>query len=68
VGGYIWNEELTNALRTNQAARRAVGQILDENPGSARRAMLLALVARYLGDNLESLRKLQEITNGKETS
>ena len=68
VGGYIWNEEVNNAIRANEAARRAVGQILDEDPGSARRALLLALIARYLGDNLESLRKLQEIANGKETT
>jgi len=62
VGGYIWNEELINALRANEAARQAIGQILDEDPSSTRRALLLAIAARHLGDNLESLRKLQEIT------
>lgn len=45
-----------------------MGQILDGDPGPARRALLLALVANHLGDNLESLRKLQEIANGKETT
>lgn len=68
IGGYIWKDELHKALRANEAARRAVGQILDGEPGSARRALLLALIAQHLGDNLESLRKLQEIANGKETT
>ena len=68
VGGYIWKDEVHKALRANEAARKAVGQILDGDPGPARQALLLALVASHLGDNLESLRKLQEISNGKETT
>lgn len=61
VRGYIWNEQVMAAVRANKAARRALGQMLDENPGPARRSLLLALIARYLGEGLGALMELQEI-------
>lgn len=60
VDGYIWRQELNKAFYSTRAARAAVGKILDEDPGHARLALLLALISQHLGDTLDSLHQLQE--------
>lgn len=60
VRGYIWRQELNNALRSTRAARAAVGKILDEDPGRTRLTLLLALTSQHLGDTLDALHQLQE--------
>jgi hypothetical protein len=62
VGGYLWRQHLAQALRANRMARRALSRILDEDPSRLQMAVLLALVGRYLAENLDALMQLKEIT------
>ena len=61
VDGYLWRQELAQAIRANRMARKALSRILGENPSQLQMAVLLALVGRYLAENLDALVQLKEI-------
>ncbi len=62
VGGYIWNDRLSRGIRANSAARRIVGQILDEGPGQMRLALMLARISGHLAETLEALTDMRDIS------
>jgi len=61
VGGYIWRQELARAVRANRLARRALKQVLEDEPHGVALMWLLANVAQYLGDERDALAELQQI-------
>lgn len=64
IGATNWRQATNQARRANQKARNALGRILEERPGPERMALLIALVAQGLSENLEAIQKLEEIGRG----
>jgi hypothetical protein len=62
VGGYIFQQELTRAKNSNRLARTMLRRIVDENPGAASMAMMIAKTANALGENLEALQEIEQIS------
>lgn len=61
VGSREYKAEITRAVNANKAARVALKRIIDEKPGAATMALLIAKAASALGENLEAIRELEII-------
>lgn len=63
--GYVMRQEVNRAINANRLARMALQRILDEQPGPAAQAMLIAKTAAALGENLEALREIEQIVQSQ---
>lgn len=61
IGGYAWRQEIIRAVNANKAARKALGQIIEEKPGPQTLAMLIAKASAALGENLDAIREIEQI-------
>jgi hypothetical protein len=64
-GGYIFREQVEKAYDSNQAARRALQTIVDEQANGQRAYYLLTEAALQLAKGLEALREIERIMDGK---
>ncbi len=66
VGGYIYRQELVRAMNANEAARRALRRMVDDQPSPQVLMLLIAKAANALGENLAALRELDVIGRREE--
>lgn len=60
-GGYVFRQEVVRATNANRTARDALRRLLDERPGPQVTAMLIAIAAQALSENLDALHALEAI-------
>lgn len=61
INGYIWRQEIARAQSANRSARSYCRRILDEQPGPALAAFLMAQIGLALAEIGEALAALKEI-------
>ena len=61
VGGYVDRQELNRAMQANSAARRVLGRILEERPGTSQLVLLLAEIGQHLANEYEALVEMERI-------
>ena len=63
-GGYVFRQEIQRVVIANRTAREALRRVVEESPGPATLALLIARVFASLVEILEAIREIEKIVEG----